>query len=80
MKHETKGLVAHDIRTRDKANKTTITKVRKLSHKQVKTNQEKCLKLSQKCKVHMTYNPHNPTHFQRHKFRLCKEDQKHVSQ
>jgi hypothetical protein len=36
MKHETKGLVAHDIITRYEASKIIITKVRKLSQKQIK--------------------------------------------
>jgi hypothetical protein len=40
MKHETKGLVAHDIITRDKASKTTITKARKSSRNQAKTMQK----------------------------------------
>jgi hypothetical protein len=40
MKHEIKWLVAQDIIARDKASKTTITKVRKLSQNQVKTMQK----------------------------------------
>jgi hypothetical protein len=64
MKHEIKGLVAHDNIKKIKQVKVTITKAKKLPQKHSKNDAKHSQNYTTKCKAHMTYNPHISTHFE----------------